>query len=185
MVLNSDIHEHNTRDKSDFRLPKHHHEFYKKSPLYAVGFIYNMLLDNFKNIGPLKVFNNKVDIANRHTGGVDLRYNTAREEEVMNSVIDKPRVSARRIATRLQLSQSFVWRTLRREELHPYHYQRVHHLQSEAEEHRLAFSQQLPRQLKQDDKLIRCTLWFDKATFIGDRINNLSAVNTSFASYFK
>ncbi|KAF2885532.1 hypothetical protein ILUMI_20682 [Ignelater luminosus] len=37
-------------------------------------------------------------VANRHTSDVNLRYNAAREEEVIDAVLDKPGISTRRIA---------------------------------------------------------------------------------------
>jgi hypothetical protein len=111
-------------------------------------------------------------IGNRHTGGGNLRYNAAREEEVIDAVLDEPGISTRRIATRLQVSQNFVWRTLHREVLYPYHYQRVHHLQPGDEVQRLAFSRWLLEQHEQDPNFISYILWSDEATFTRDGINN-------------
>ncbi|KAF2881968.1 hypothetical protein ILUMI_24206 [Ignelater luminosus] len=80
-----------------------------------------------KNISQLR----QCGIANCHTGAVHLRYKATRDEEIINAVLDEPGISTSTIR-KLQL--------VCREDLHPYYYQRVHHLQLGDEEHRLAFS---------------------------------------------
>lgn len=50
------------------------------------------------------------------------------EEEVLRSITRDPRLSVRRIALQLELSKWTVWRILKREGLHPFHFRRVQDL---------------------------------------------------------
>ena len=50
------------------------------------------------------------------------------EEDIVQMVQSSPRASTRRIARRLRVSHTRVWRTLHAEGTYPYHVQRVQHL---------------------------------------------------------
>ena len=50
-------------------------------------------------------------------------------ENILEMVQRSQRLSTRRMASRLGVSRMQVWRTLHEEDLYPYHYQRVQHLE--------------------------------------------------------
>jgi len=50
-------------------------------------------------------------------------------ENILDMVQRSPRLSIRRMASRVGLSRMNVWRTLQEENLYPYHDQRVQHLE--------------------------------------------------------
>jgi len=50
-------------------------------------------------------------------------------ENILEMVQRSPRLSTRRIASRIGVSRMQVWRTLHEEDLHPYHDHRVQHLE--------------------------------------------------------
>jgi len=50
------------------------------------------------------------------------------QEEIVSMVQRSPTTSTRRIASRLHVSQSSVWRTLDYDGLYPFHHQPVQHL---------------------------------------------------------
>jgi len=94
-------------------------------------------------------------------GGVD-------EEGIVQMVQSSPRVSTRRIARRLRVPHTRVWRSLHEEGMYPYHVQRVKHLGPGDFAKRLGFckwlngSRQLPRYI----------LFTDEAQFNHDGVNN-------------
>ena len=49
-------------------------------------------------------------------------------ENILEMVQRSPRLSTRRMASRIGMSRTQVWRTLHEEDLYPYHDQRVQHL---------------------------------------------------------
>lgn len=98
--------------------------------------------------------------------------NVQNEELVVDSVLDDPSISTRRIGSRLQLSQSFVWRVLNREMLHPFHRQNVQALHPGDAEPRLAFCHWIIQQHTQNNNFIFQVLWSDEACFTRNGINN-------------
>lgn len=111
-------------------------------------------------------------IGSKHTGGANFRHNAGQEEQVIDAVLNEPGISTRRIASRLEVSHSFVWRTIHREVLHPYHKQNVQHLQPNDHEPRLLYCQWLLRQHEQNPNFISSIVFSDEATFTRDGINN-------------
>ena len=61
------------------------------------------------------------------------------ERRVLRAVEDCPQVSVRRLSSRLGVSRMTVWRTFNRAGLHPYHFQRVQHLQDGDHAQRVEF----------------------------------------------
>jgi hypothetical protein len=94
------------------------------------------------------------------------------EEAVIDAVLDSPTISTRRIALQLGISQNFAWRTLHREQLHPYHYTGVQGLHPGDAQQRLIFCQQLLQKLNENPHFISMVLWTDEAIFTRDGINN-------------
>ncbi|KAJ8910392.1 hypothetical protein NQ315_003513, partial [Exocentrus adspersus] len=75
------------------------------------------------------------------------------------TVLDDPTISTRRISTQLQLPHNFVWKTINRELLHPYHRQKVHHLLPGDEVQRLAFCNWLLEQNDQNPSFINQSIF--------------------------
>ena len=82
-------------------------------------------------------------------------------QPVVRAVHHSPNVSVRRLSARLGVSRMKVWRTLKRQGLHPYHYQRVQHLQAGDFERRLDFS----AWLADHPQLSKYILYTDEAIF--------------------
>ena len=60
-------------------------------------------------------------------------------ENILQMVQRSPRLSTRRMASRIGVSRMQVWRTLHEEDLYPYHDQRVQHLEPGDHAHRMDF----------------------------------------------
>ena len=71
--------------------------------------------------------------------GPPIRHNIGREEEVLRMFDENPRTSVRRAARALGLPRCMVHRILRRNNLRPYHYQRVQQLLERDEAPRVHF----------------------------------------------
>ena len=85
-----------------------------------------------------------------------------------------PLLSTRRIASRIGVSHMQVWRTLRDEDLYPYHDQRVQHL--EPGDH--AQHIDLCHWIKAYPEMLSVILFTDKASFTRDGINNSRNLHT-------
>lgn len=115
----------------------------------------------------------EVGISRAREAGAPRRENVEIEEEdVIDAVVNDLTASTRRVASQLQLSQSFVSRTLRREQLHPYHYTGVQALHPGDAEQRLTFCYWLRERLNNDPDFISSVLWTDEAIFTRDGITN-------------
>jgi len=64
----------------------------------------------------------------RITSERDVNEGVAEEEDIVQIVQNSPRASTRRIARRLRVPHTRVWRTLHAEGMYPYHVQRVQNL---------------------------------------------------------
>lgn len=98
------------------------------------------------------------------------RHRDAQEEEnILQSVERSPRSSTRRLATRLNVSQSKVCRILHENGLYPFHVQKVHH----SEPHDCANRVHFCKWLNGNRQLYRVIMFSDEATFTRDGINNM------------
>jgi len=95
-------------------------------------------------------------------------------ENILQMVQRSPRLSTRRMASRIGVSRMQVWRTLHEEDLYPYHDQRVQHL--EPGDH--AQRTDLCHWIKAHLELLRVILFSDEASFTRDGVNNLRNVHT-------
>ena len=95
-------------------------------------------------------------------------------ENILDMVQRSPRLSTRRMASRVGLSRMNVWRTLHEENLYPYHDQRVQHL--EPGDH--AQCMDLCHCVNAHPELLNVILFTDEASFTRDGINNLRNVHT-------
>ena len=84
-------------------------------------------------------------------------------EDILDMVQRSPRLSTRRMASRVGLSRMNVWRMLHEENLYPYHDKRVQNL--EAGDH--AQRMDLCQWIKAHPELLNVILFTDEASFTG------------------
>jgi len=89
-------------------------------------------------------------------------------ENILEMVQRSPRLSTRRMASRISVSHMQVWRTLHEEDLYPYHDQRVQHLEPGDHAQRM----DLYRWITAHPKLLGVILFTVEASFTRDSINN-------------
>lgn len=89
-------------------------------------------------------------------------------ESILDLVEDDATTSSRRIATQLVIPQKRVIKTLHEQGLHPYHVQRVQHLQPEDYVRRMQFC----NWINDNGPVVTRILFTDEATFTRDGINN-------------
>jgi len=85
-----------------------------------------------------------------------------------------PRLSFRRMASRIGVSRMQVWRTLHEKDLYPYHNKRVQHLEPGVHANRI----DLCRWITAHPELLSLILFTDEASFTRDGINNSRNVHT-------
>jgi len=95
------------------------------------------------------------------------------QENILEMVQRSPRLSTRRMATRIGVSCMQVWRTLHEEDLYPYHDQRVH-----LEPGNHAQRMDLCRWITAHPELLSVILFTDEESFTRDGINNSRNVHT-------
>lgn len=95
-----------------------------------------------------------------------------RNNQILQIFDVNQRLSTRRAAQQLHVSQSTIWRTLRLDSRKPYHFQPVQHLQPEDPQRRLAFCQWLLQEIENDNQFLQKNLWTDEATFTRSGIVN-------------
>src|SRR5215469_5408052 len=95
-------------------------------------------------------------------------------ENILQMVQRSPRLSTRRMASRIGVSRMQVCRTLHEEGLYPYHDQRVQHLEPGDHAQRM----ELCHWVKAHPELLSVILFTDEASFTGDGINNLRNLHT-------
>jgi len=93
------------------------------------------------------------------------------EEGIVRMVHRSPRTSTRRIARRLRVPHTRVWRTLHAEGMHPYHVQRVQHLRPGDFAERLNFC----KWLNGSHQFHRYIMFTDEAQFNRDGVNKTQA----------
>ena len=99
---------------------------------------------------------------------LDVNEGVDEEEGIVQMVQSSPRASTRRIARRLRVAHTRVWRTLHAEGMYPYHVQRVQHLRPGDFAERLEFC----KWLNGSRELHRYILFTDEAQFNRDGVNN-------------
>jgi hypothetical protein len=97
----------------------------------------------------------------------DPEHQSVEEENILDAVQRSPRASTRCLALCCGVPQSMVWRTLNENRLHPYHLQKVQHLQPGDPAHRLDFC----NWLNENRHLYHYILASDKAQFTRHGIN--------------
>jgi len=89
-------------------------------------------------------------------------------QNILEMVQRSPQLSTRRIASRISVSRMRVWRTLHKENLHPYHDHRLQHLEPGDPAQRM----DLCHWITAHPQLLSVILFTDEASFTRDGINN-------------
>lgn len=105
-------------------------------------------------------------------GGRGLQRPADVDDAVLAIVEETPTVSTREIARRLQVSQNMVWRILRENVYHPFHYRKEHVIHAGDPELRERFCEWLLECVQQDRNFTRNVLWTDEATFTREGVFN-------------
>ena len=95
-------------------------------------------------------------------------------ENILQIVQRSPRLSTRVMASRIGVSRKQVWRTLHKEDLYPYHGQRVQHLELGDHAQRM----DLCHWIKAHPELLSVILFSDEASFTRECVNTLRNVHT-------
>lgn len=105
-----------------------------------------------------------------NTRAIPVRRRVQDEERVLNLFFENPGMSVRRAACELHLSQHDVHRTLRDNQLHPYHYQRVQQL--------------LPRDLEQRIYFCEGIVSFPFRIYDNLKVKNIRRVSRAISAEF-
>lgn len=100
-----------------------------------------------------------------HAGRPRLQQMLDLEEEILEIIGEDPAISTRQIAHRVNTCHSKVWSTLRENQLHPYHVQRVQSLIPPDYPRRVRFSEWLLEQTMNHENFINQILITDETTF--------------------
>lgn len=87
------------------------------------------------------------------------------EDEVLVRVTENPGISTRRLSTATRISQSAIWRILKKEKLYPFHLNPVQNLLPQDPPARLRFANFLQEQITNDPTFLEKNLFTDEATF--------------------
>ncbi|XP_029659319.1 uncharacterized protein LOC115233172 [Formica exsecta] len=107
-----------------------------------------------------------------HTCGAPQRLRCYDEERILRIFEENPGNSVRRVARALGYSRFVVHQTLRRNALHPYHFQRVQQLLAGDYERRIYFCEGFLAQYRRNVSFPGRILWSDKATFTPNGVFN-------------
>lgn len=100
------------------------------------------------------------------------------EEGILNAVQLSPTTSTRKLSHRFNVSSASVWRTLREQQLYPFHVTCVQHLLPEDYNKRINFCQWLIRQCTRDPNFLSCLLVTDESCFTRNGITNFRNTHT-------
>lgn len=94
------------------------------------------------------------------------------EEAVLNLIVSDPRLSVRRISTRLEISRWTVWKILKKEGLHPYHLRRVQDIREPDNAARSVFCMWVTENMRRKPAFLKRIMWTDEASFTRRGITN-------------
>lgn len=100
----------------------------------------------------------------------NFRQDVGLEEAVLNCVDRDPRTSTRAVAREVGVSQTFVSKLFRRENLHPFHFTRVQTLEPRDPPQRIQFCRWIQRNDRGD--FLKRILWTDESSFTRDGVFN-------------
>ena len=98
-------------------------------------------------------------------GGGNLRHAGNVDEEIIELVEDDPTISIRTISHNLNVPQTVVWRTIKENQYHPFHFQRVQDLLPQDYAARVIFCQWLIGKHDENPNFTRNVLVTDEACF--------------------
>lgn len=98
-------------------------------------------------------------------GNPEGRPRTVDERQILAEVEEDPSTSTRRISRRTGVARSTVHRILKRNNLHPYHVQRVQALLPADYQRRINFCREMLRRCRQDRNFFNSILWSDESCF--------------------
>lgn len=87
------------------------------------------------------------------------------EEQILEAIEIDPTLSTRQLGREFNVSNYVVWRTLRENQMHPYHYRRVQSLLPADYAARVEFCRWLLRQHEENADFVSSILFTDEATF--------------------
>lgn len=102
----------------------------------------------------------------------NVQHSVSVEEEILNLVSETPTISTRRVALMLGVSQTKVWRVLRKENLHPYHYVPAQELLPADLPKRADFCRLMLLNEELHPTYFSRILWTDEASFTREGVNN-------------
>jgi hypothetical protein len=140
--------------------------------LYIKGTTFRHLLDIFRRHGAVEYQRKR-----EHTARTPK--NIERVKEIVGEASEEQRPSSSyRIAAQVGVSQSTVWRILRKDlKLKPYHIKLVHKLNEDDFDRRVEFSEILLDRHSSDDSILDRIIWTDEATFsLSNTINRHNCV---------
>lgn len=112
----------------------------------------------------------------RETGSFSIHQDPLRANLQENCILhhfdNNPETSVRRASAALQVPRQTIWRTLKDDNRHPYHIQRVQNLLPEDYFKRLNFSNWYLEQFNNDNSFPSKIMWTDEATFTRRGIMN-------------
>ncbi|CAG5038750.1 unnamed protein product [Parnassius apollo] len=94
------------------------------------------------------------------------------EEEVLRLVRADPMTSIRLLSIRLNVPRITIWRILKKEGLHPYHFRRAQHLEDVDYRARSVFCSWILSQQRTNPEFLKKILWTDESTFTRAGITN-------------
>lgn len=100
------------------------------------------------------------------------------EDAVLDMIARDPTTSVRRISIRLDIPRLTVWRILKKERLHPYHFRRAQHLLPIDGRARSIFCSWILRKQRHNPEFLQKILWTDEATFTRAGITNYRNMHT-------
>ncbi|XP_017885361.1 histone-lysine N-methyltransferase SETMAR-like [Ceratina calcarata] len=109
----------------------------------------------------------------RSRSGGRSQQNSDLEERILSHIEEDPTMSTRQIATMEGVSHTTVWRTLKDQQMHPYHYQRVQQLEEGDPERRRNFCSWMLQKLRENENFISQILFTDEAGFDRSGVFNL------------
>lgn len=113
----------------------------------------------FSRLGETGQFKPKSDVGRPTHLSVD------QEDEILVRIVDNPQLSTRRLSAMTGVSQSSVFRILKKANLRPYHFTPVQNLLAGDHPVRLNFAQWMINRKNQNRNFIKNILFTDEATF--------------------
>lgn len=123
----------------------------------------------FRRLEDRILFNGNVAIPRRINAGRQRLH----DDEALDAMRNNPSRSTRCVGRELGISHKRVWRALRRDDQHPYHYTKVQHLQDNDYPVRCEFCEWYLNRQEQDANFENSIFWTDECLFTREGIFNV------------